>query len=303
MESSLHIPVLFQESLDSLQIQDDQVYVDGTLGGAGHAYAIAAQLSPQGTFIGCDVDYDAITRAQDRLHNLSCKKYFVHDNFRTIATIVDRIGISQIHGVLLDLGWSSFQIADPSRGLSFAHDGPLDMNLAKGLAQDDQLTAYEIINHWEEATLADIFYAYGDETKARTIARHIVTKRKKQPIATTHELAETVIEAIFTKKRPTHFKIHPATKVFQALRIMVNDEYQTITEGVTQSFRLLAPGGRLAVITFHSGEDRIVKQLFKEFATNGQGVLVHKKPMSPSLSEIRANPRSRSAKLRVIEKC
>ena len=297
-----HVPVLLQECIDGLQIDANGIYIDGTLGGAGHSEEIAKHLSKQGMLIGCDIDHDAIMRAQVRLKSYPCKKHFVHDNFRNLTHILDQLGISGISGILLDLGWSSFQIADPDRGLSFLHDGPLDMNLSKGMA-GDRLTAYEIVNTWSEETLADIFYGYGDEVKARVIARHIVSIRRTHPIQTTHDLANAVIDAMYTKKRPTHFKIHPATRVFQALRIAVNDELQAVTDGIHAGISPLSPGGRFVIITFHSGEDRIVKHLFKSAVGQGIATLVVKKPIIPQLSEIRDNPRSRSAKLRIIEKC
>jgi 16S rRNA (cytosine1402-N4)-methyltransferase len=240
-------------------------------------------------------------RATKRLSSYSCKKHFVHENFRSIDRILDQLGIGQVAGILLDLGWSSFQIANPDRGLSFMQDGPLDMNLSKGLP-GERLTAYEVVNTWDESTLADIFYAYGDEVKARVIARHIVTIRKANPLQTTHQLANAVIDALYTKRRPTHFKIHPATKVFQALRIVVNDELQVVTDAINAGVKILQTGGRLVIITFHSGEDRIVKHLFKSYSDQGILHIITKKPIVPSLSEIRANPRARSAKLRIIEK-
>lgn len=304
-KKSSHIPVLYSESLDALTIRSDGVYIDGTLGGAGHAYGIAEQLSSQGTFIGCDVDYDAIMRAQEKLAPLPCKKYFVHNNFRNILEILNTLSVDQVDGILLDLGWSSFQIEDHERGLSFTHDGPLDMNLGKGLS-GDRLTAYEIINFWEEETLADIFYGYGDETKARVIARHLVQVRKDEPITTTHQLANEIINALFPKKiasgKPLKFKIHPATKVFQALRIAVNDEFGAITDALHAGIQCLSPQGRFAVITFHSGEDRIVKHIFKSYADTNTIRLINKKPIVPSRTEIISNVRSRSAKLRIVEK-
>lgn len=302
---SVHIPVLYTESIEALSIRPDGVYIDGTLGGASHALGIAEQLSEKGTFIGFDVDYDAIMRAQEKLAHLPCKKHFIHNNFRNIATVLDQLGIVEVDGILMDLGWSSFQIADPERGLSFMQDGPLDMNLSKGM-MTDRLTAYEIVNFWEEQTLADIFYGYGDETKARVIAKYIVEQRKEKPIATTHELADAVIQALFPKRiaagQSVKFKIHPATKIFQALRIAVNDEFETVTEGLHAGIQVLAEKGRFAVITFHSGEDRIVKHIFKSYADTGTVSLVHKKPIPPTDDEIKMNPRSRSAKLRVVEK-
>lgn len=297
-----HVPVLLKESVEALAIDPDGIYVDGTLGGAGHAEEIVKQLSSKGTFIGCDVDHDAIMRATERLSSYPSKKYFIHENFRNLDQILEKLNIENVSGILLDLGWSSFQINDASRGLSFMNDGPLDMNLSKGMSSE-RLTAYEIINNWAEETLADIFYGYGDETKARVIARHIVKVRKEKPITTTHQLAQTVIECLFpnAKKNP-YFKIHPATKVFQALRIAVNDELQVVTDAINVGIESLAPQGRFAIITFHSGEDRIVKHLFKSFTEQGTVKLITKKPIVPSDTEIRENPRSRSSKLRIIEK-
>lgn len=297
-----HIPVLLSESVAALDIDSKGIYVDGTLGGAGHAEEIIKQLSPKGIFIGCDVDHDAIVRATKQLSPYVCKKYFIHDNFRNLDKVLEKLKIEQVSGILLDLGWSSFQINDSTRGLSFMNDGPLDMNLSKGMP-GERLTAYEIINNWSEETLADIFYGYGDETKARVIARYIVKLRKEKPITSTHQLAQAVITCLFpnAKKNP-YFKIHPATKIFQALRIAVNDELQVVTDAINKGIHVLAPKGRFAIITFHSGEDRIVKHLFKSFAEQGIIKIVTKKPIVPSESEIRENPRSRSSKLRIIEK-
>lgn len=304
-KESGHIPVLFTESIEALDIDPKGIYVDGTLGGAGHAEAIVEKLGKQGVFIGIDVDIDAIKRAQTRLESYPCHKYFMHDNFRNLDSILSKVDIESVSGILLDLGWSSFQIDDSTRGLSFINDGPLDMNLSKGL-DTERVTAYEIVNSWEESTLADIFYGYGDEVKARVIARHIVAVRKAQPITTTHQLAQVVIEALFPKKvaanKDAYFKIHPATKVFQALRIAVNDELQTVTDTIHVGIEKLATGGRFAIITFHSGEDRIVKHLFKSYVDQGTIRLVTKKPISPTDEEVRANPRARSSKLRIIEK-
>lgn len=300
-----HIPVLYLESLDALSIKPEGVYVDGTLGGAGHAYGIAEQLSKDGTIIGCDVDYDAIVRAQEKLTPLSCKKHFVHNNFRNLGHILNQLGIIEVDGILLDLGWSSFQIADPERGLSFMQDGPLDMNLSKGL-EGERLTAFEIVNYWSEETLADIFYGYGDEVKARVIARHLIKARSEAEITTTHQLADEVIKALYPKRtalsKPIQYKTHPATKVFQALRIAVNDELEVIKEGVHSAIQHLALHGRLVIITFHSGEDRIVKHLLKSYADTETIRLIVKKPIAPSFEEVKENPRARSAKLRIVEK-
>ena len=304
-ETIEHIPVLLDECIKSLNINSSGIYIDGTLGGAGHAEEIAKQLSKQGTLIGCDVDHDAIIRAQSRLKDYPCNKKLIHNNFRNLDAILNQVDIKQVDGILLDLGWSSFQIADPERGLSFQNDGPLDMNLSKGM-NDERITAYEIVNFWEEGTLADIFFAYGDEPKARVIARYIVQERQKNKITTTKELARIVIEALFPKKvaskKELYFKIHPATKVFQALRIAVNDELEVVTETIHAGIKHLAQGGRFSIITFHSGEDRIVKHLFKTYADQGIIKLITKKPIVPTDKELQINPRARSSKLRVVEK-
>jgi len=304
-ETLIHVPVLFQESIHALAITPDGIYVDGTLGGAGHASAIADQLSARGTFIGCDVDHDALSRAQERLASYPCTRFLIHDNFRNLGHILDRLEIPEVHGILLDLGWSSFQMSDRERGLSFMQDGPLDMNLSKGIP-GEHITAYDIINFWEETTLADIFFGYGDEPKARKIARQIIEERQVRPIATTFELRDLVVRALFPKhvaeKKSPYFKIHPATKVFQALRIAVNDELQTLTDAIHVGIGRLARNGRFAIITFHSGEDRIVKNLFKLYVEQGLAELVVKKPIVPSDAELADNPRARSAKLRIIKK-
>lgn len=299
---TIHVPVLLFESIEGLNIDSNGIYLDGTLGGAGHAEEIAKRLSAKGVLIGCDVDSEALARATERLESYPCQKHFAHDNFRNLESILEKSEIEKVSGILLDLGWSSFQIADPERGLSFLHDGPLDMNLSKGMV-GERLTAYEIINFWEEEAIADILFKYGDERKSRIIAKHIVEARKKQHITTTGELAQLVIKILHPKaKENPYFKIHPATKVFQALRIAVNDELQVITDAIHAGIKKLNHGGRFAIITFHSGEDRIVKHLFREYADQGKVTLITKKPTVPSESEIHDNPRSRSSKLRIIQK-
>ena len=289
----MHIPVLFTESINALNIQPDGVYVDGTLGGAGHAYAIGQKLSQQGTLIGFDVDADAIERAKTRLSDLNCKTQLFHRNFRDIAQALSDANISPINGIFLDLGYSSYQIDNPQHGLSFQHDGPLDMNLGHG-----DITAADIINTWSEETLADIFYGYGDETAAKLIAKKIVAHRKHEKFTSTTGLADFVGYCIPFRKGRTH----PATRVFQALRIAVNDEYGALTEALAGGLELLSSGGRYAIITFHSGEDRIVKNTFKNWSDAGLGTILTKKPFAPSSEELAMNPLSRSAKLRIFEK-
>jgi 16S rRNA (cytosine1402-N4)-methyltransferase len=291
----MHIPVLYKESIDALNIPVDGfgVYIDGTLGGAGHAHGIMERLSSMGTFIGFDVDPDAINRAKEHLEKFPIHIELHHDNFRNMDKVLLPTWKNGVGGILLDLGYSSYQIDNPEHGLSFLHDGPLDMRLGDG-----ELTAADIINTWSEETLADIFYGYGDETASRLIAKKIVSARKKQKFTTTTELADFIKKVIPFRKGRTH----PATKVFQALRITVNDEYGALNDALTGGVELLSAGGRYAIITFHSGEDRIVKNMFKQWSDQGLGNILTKKPIAPSEAELSDNPRARSAKLRIFEK-
>jgi 16S rRNA (cytosine1402-N4)-methyltransferase len=294
----MHIPVLFQESIDALAIRPDGVYVDGTLGGAGHALAIAQHLGPHGTLIGFDVDSHALARAREKLNGVACQVILVQDNFRNLAQVLATHDIKEIHGILLDLGWSSFQIADADRGFSFQQNGSLKMTL-KDTLNDDDLTAWDIVNTWEEEHIADILYGYGDEHASRRISHAIIQARRKASIETTFDLVE-VIHSVLPQKGWMH--TNTATKTFQALRITVNDEYGALHEVLEQGIRVLAPQGRFAIITFHSGEDRIVKQAFRAAADTHTISLVTKKPISPSHEETQHNPRARSAKLRTVEK-
>ncbi len=282
METLSHIPVLYQEALDLLGVRPGGVYVDATLGGAGHTRGI---LERGGRVIGLDQDPEAIRRAQSLgLPNLTV----VEANFRHLEEVLRGLGADQVNGILADLGVSSFHLDDPSRGFSYAREGPLDMRMGR-----EGPTAYEAVNRLPEAELRRILWAYGEERAAPKIARAIVEARKKAPIRTTLELAEIVRRAVGYRQAG-----HPARKTFQALRIYVNDELGALQDFLHQAARVLAPGGRLVVITFHSLEDRIVKHFMKE---SGLKVLT-KKPITPSPEEVRQNPRARSAKLRAAEK-
>lgn len=293
-----HIPVLFQESIDALCIKEDGIYVDGTLGGAGHAAALASHLGPDGTLIGFDLDSHALTRAHEKLHPFPCKKILVQENFRNLDQVLFDNGIDSVDGIFLDLGWSSFQIADAARGLSFQEDGPLQMTL-KDSPDSSDTTAWDIVNTWNESLIADTLYLYGDERASRKIAKAIIEARKKKTIDTTFELV-AVIHSVLPKK--AWMRTNPATKTFQALRIAVNDEYGAITEILEKGFEALASKGRFAIISFHSGEDRIVKNAFRDWAHADRALLITKKPITPSEQEISTNHRSRSAQLRIVEK-
>lgn len=291
-----HKPVLLHEVLEQLSVQPNDIVVDATLGGAGHAREISDLLGANGVFIGFDLDENALDRARETLGSVQPKVILIEANFRDLAEELAKRGISKVAEVLFDLGWSSYQLGS-GRGFSFMADEPLRMTYSR---TKNDLTAATIVNEWGEKSLADVIFGWGGERYARRIARSIVEARARKPIQTSRELADVIRDAVPAAYR--RGKIHPATRTFQALRIAVNDELDALKEGLETAWHLLAPRGRIAVITFHSLEDRIVKKMFNEFEKSGEGMRITKKPIIPSAEEVRENPRSRSAKLRVIEK-
>lgn len=290
-----HRSALLQEVIEALAIKRDDTVVDATLGGAGHAKAITDLLNSQGMLIGLDADSDAVLRAKEVLAGAKPRMHLVTANFRDLKKVLAELGIAQVTKVLFDLGWSSYQL-DSGRGFSFQKDEPLQMTYAK---DPGGLTAATIVNTWGEQSIADVIFGWGDERYARRIAKAIVARRETKKFGTSRELAETIRAAV---PPPYRFgRLHPATKTFQALRIAVNDELGALKEGIAAAWEELAQGGRIAVISFHSIEDREVKHLFAKFVKEG-GKLIQKKPIRPSLEETKTNPRARSAKLRVIQK-
>lgn len=296
-EKTQHIPVLLHEIVQALSLRPDMCVVDCTLGGGGHAKEIMKHLGPKGLYVGIDQDPMVIHRLQEQHleKEYSCQIKYLQGNFGNLDQLLSDAGIRQVDAFLFDLGWSSDQIIDPEIGMSFLHDAPLSM-LLKREKQPGDIDAYDMINTWSEETLADILYIYADEHRSRAIARHIIEERKKKPFETTLELANCIENRFGRGKR------HPATKTFQALRIAVNNEYQVLKDSLHQAIQLLSPGGHMAILTFHSGEDRIVKHLFKEYVDAGVISLLTKKPISPEYTETKQNPRARSAKLRSIQK-
>lgn len=290
-----HRSVLLQEAVESLALRADDVVVDGTLGGAGHARAIAERLSSKGVLVGVDADKDAIARAQIALAEAAPTVVLVNGNFRKLDALLRDNGIEFVDKVLLDLGWSSFQLT-AGRGFSFLSDEPLSM----AYAQEQKLTAETIVNDWAESSIADILFGWGEERYSRRIAERIVKERAGKRIETARELADIIKAAVPSAYR--FGRLHPATKSFQALRIAVNDELGALEQGLEAAWSVLRPEGRFAVITFHSIEDRIVKRRFASWAQEKQGELVTRKPIAPSEEELAVNPRARSAKLRVIKK-
>jgi 16S rRNA (cytosine1402-N4)-methyltransferase len=295
----IHKTVLLQEAIDGLDIKNGDIFVDGTLGGGGHSEEVAKRFGDSVVMIGIDLDPEAISRATARLSSLNSNVKYLQGSFRNIDTLLNSVGVTKVNKILLDIGLSSNQFEDSGRGFSFQKDEPLIMSFKKELKPED-LTAREIVNTWELENIATILSAYGEEQFSWKIAKAIVARREIKSIETTTDLVEII--KIATPKWYHHKKIHPATKTFQALRITVNDEIESLKDGVIKGFELLEKDGRLAVISFHSIEDRIVKNFYKEKVEEGVGKILAKKPIIPTETEIKENPRSRSAKLRIIQK-
>lgn len=293
---TVHKSVLLKESIEGLNLKSGSLVIDGTFGGGGHSMAICESVKNV-TIVALDQDNDALMRGREKFKKTSCDISFVHLNFRDI----DKAGVESegVDGILLDLGLSSDQLENSSRGFSFQKNEPLLMTMKEN-PSPEVLTAEDVVNTWSEENLADIIYGYGEERYARRIAKGIVESRKMKPIKTTFDLVEIIKASVPGTYR--NGRIHPATKTFQAIRIAVNDELNTLELGLRKGFDLLKKDGRFAVITFHSLEDRIVKKFFKAQVELGESKLIFKKPVTPSEKEVRENPRSRSAKLRVLEK-
>lgn len=306
-----HYSVLLDETVDSLNIKPDGVYVDCTLGGAGHSNLIASRLSEKGRLIGIDRDEFALGKAKERLAKYGDRIVLLHTNFVDGAEKIKEAGFDRIDGVVADLGVSSFQLDDATRGFSYMQDAPLDMRMDRS----EGMTAYDVVNTYSERELAKIIDMYGEERYASSIARKIVKYRETKPIETTVELSDIVKSGIPAKNKADG--PHPAKRTFQAIRIEVNGELSIIADTINNFFPLLNSEGRMAIITFHSLEDRIVKHTFLEKTTGctcpsdfpvcvcgkkAEGRVITKKPILPSDEELQENPRSRSAKLRVLEK-
>ncbi len=292
---SVHITVLLEETVQALAPRSGGIYVDGTLGGGGHTELLLQKSAPDGRVLSFDVNRKALEKARERFASYGDRWQGIERNFADLEEALLQEGIRQVDGILLDLGFSSDELLDPEIGLSFARPGVLDMRLGEAIS-DDGLTAAHVVNQWPEHDLEEVIRLYGEERWSRVIARAIVQARKREFITRTDALAQVIVEAV-----PASYeqgRIHPATRTFQALRILVNDELKNLRLAIEAAERVLVPGGRMAIITFHSLEDRFVK---KAFQSSGWSVLT-KKPLVPSTTEIEANPRSRSAKLRVAER-
>lgn len=306
-----HKSVLLYETVDSLNIKPDGIYVDGTLGGGGHAWEVCRRLGDQGRFIGIDQDADAIRAASERLAEYGDKVTIVRSNYENIAEVLRDLGIDRVDGIYLDLGVSSYQLDTAERGFTYREDAPLDMRMDQRNTQ----TAADIVNTYSESDLYRMIRDYGEDKFAKNIAKHIVRVRQEKPFETTGELIETIKAAIPMKVRAVGG--HPAKKTFQAIRIELNHELDVLERSIDTMIDLLKPEGRLSIITFHSLEDRIVKNRFRDNENPcicppgfpvcmcgkvSKGKVITRKPIVPSEEEIEANKRSKSSKLRVFER-
>jgi 16S rRNA (cytosine1402-N4)-methyltransferase len=306
-----HTTVLLKETVDGLQVKEDGTYVDCTLGGAGHSSYLLSKLSKDGHLFAFDQDDIALANAKEKLSSYEGQVTFIKSNFRYLKEKLAEHGIEKVDGIIFDLGVSSPQLDNPERGFSYHHDAPLDMRMD----QQSDVSAYDVVNHWSYEDLVRIFFKYGEEKFSKQIARKIEAHREKEPIRTTGELVEIIKEGIPAPARRKGG--HPAKRIFQAIRIAVNDELKVFEEAIAQSIELLKSEGRVSVITFHSLEDRICKSAFKEAATPPElprnmpflpeGYepkinIVTRKPIVPSEIELEENNRARSAKLRIAEK-
>ncbi len=306
-----HVSVLLQECIDGLAIQPDGIYVDGTLGGAGHGYEVCKRLSAKGRFIGIDQDDDAIAASSERLKEFGKRVTIVKSNYEHIKSVLAELNIQGVDGILLDLGVSSYQLDTADRGFSYMADAPLDMRMDR----TQPMTAKDIVNTYDEDKLYQVIKIYGEERFAKSIARHIVQRRQEKEIETTSELVDIIRASMPAKAK--NGKGHPAKRTFQAIRIELNRELDVLQETLADMVSSLNDGGRLCIITFHSLEDRIVKNFFREMehpctcppnfpvcvcGKEPQGKVITRKPILPTEEELTINSRSKSAKLRIFEK-
>ena len=307
-----HKSVLLEETVDGLAIKPDGIYVDGTLGGGGHAFEVCSRLNEQGRFIGIDQDAAAIEAASERLRDFGEKVTIIRSNYCEMKSRLHEIGVDKVDGIVIDLGVSSYQLDTAERGFSYRVDAPLDMRMD----QRQQLTAREIVNTYSEADLFRVIRDYGEANFAKNLAQHIVIERQKAPIETTGQLNEIIRHAIPMKFQKTAG--HPSKRTFQAIRIELNRELDVLRESLDDMIEMLNPGGRICIITFHSLEDRIVKSAFRKnenpcicpshfpvcvCGNVSKGKVITRKPILPSEEELEYNSRSKSAKLRIFERC
>jgi len=298
VEQKFHTPVMFKEALGNLNLGPGKIIVDATVGTGGHAQGILERIMPGGRLIGIDRDEESLSIARQRLLKLCANCEFVHGNFMDIDSILKGLNIKKVDGILFDLGVSSFQLEDPTRGFSFQNEGPLDMRLDRR----SYISAYDLVNNLNEDEISTLLWNFGQERWHNRIAHFLVSERERQPIATTAQLANIVIKAVPARFRYRHYRIHPATRTFLGIRIAVNRELEALEVALEKGIGALKQNGRICVISFHSLEDRIVKLKFRSTAQEGLINIISPKPLTPAQAEVEENPKSRSSKLRVAQR-
>ncbi len=298
MDEKFHIPVMLQEVISNLNLKPGQTIVDATLGTGGHSLEILKMITPGGRLIGIDRDAEALEISRRRLAPFDSTCEFLHGNFADLDQILEKSGIHKIDGIVFDLGISTVQLRNAQRGFSFQEEGPLDMRLDR----ESYISAYDLVNNLNESEISDMLWTFGEERWHNRIAHLLVEERQKQPIATTTQLANLVARAIPARFRHRHYRIHPATRTFQAVRIAVNRELEILESALDKAIAFLEKQARIIVISFHSLEDRVVKHTFRRLEAQGLINIITPKPLTPTYTEVETNPSSRSSKMRVAER-
>jgi len=298
IEEKLHIPVMLREVIDYLDPRPGQIIVDATLGTGGHSLEILKRIIPGGRLIGIDRDEDSLAVCRQRLSEFSGSCEFVHANFADVDQVLGNLGIDKIDGIVFDLGISTYQLKDAERGFSFQQEGPLDMRLDKS----SYISAYDLVNNLNENEISHMLWSFGQERWHNRIAHLLVEERRNQPISTTSQLADLVMRAIPYRYRRGYYRIHPATRTFQAVRIAVNRELEILESAIKKAVAILKKKAKICVISFHSLEDRVIKHTFRALKAEGLIDIITAKPLTPADSEVAANPSSRSSKFRAAER-
>jgi 16S rRNA (cytosine1402-N4)-methyltransferase len=298
VEEKLHIPVMLREVIDYLDPKPGQIIVDATLGTGGHSLEILKKITPGGRLIGIDRDEDSLAICRQRLSGFNGSYELVQANFAELDQVLEKLDIDKIDGIIFDLGISTYQLKDTERGFSFQQEGPLDMRMDKS----SYISAYDLVNNLNENEISHLLWNFGQERWHNRIAHLLVEERRNQPISTTSQLANLVMRAIPYRYRRSYYRIHPATRTFQAVRIAVNRELEILEGAIKKAVAILRKKARICVISFHSLEDRVIKHTFRALKAEGLINIITAKPMTPAASEVAANPSSRSSKFRVAER-
>ena len=298
MEVKYHIPVMLEEVINYLELKPGMTIVDATMGTGGHSKEIVQRIMPGGRLIGIDRDKESLEICRQRLEEYVGACEFVHANFVDLDSVLNNLGVKKIDGIVFDLGISSFQLSDAQRGFSFQNEGPLDMRLDR----ESYISAYDLVNNLNEEEISELLWAFGEERWHNRIAHLLVQERERQPISTTEQLASIVSRSIPYRYRYKYYRIHPATRTFQAVRIAVNRELEILEGTLNKAVEFLKENARICVISFHSLEDRQVKHTFRKAAADDLVKIITNKPLTPGMDELQANPSSRSSKLRVAER-